>query len=64
MLTRNLVFASTELGTYAIDRDTLETVWSTHHRGELSISGDGMLLMLGRTTGLHAYSLRGPPPHR
>lgn len=56
--TRNLVFVGTTLGTHAIDRGTMQQVWSVPLRGHLAISGEGLLSILSATS-IHAYSLRG-----
>lgn len=43
LLTKNLVFVSTNLATYAVDRATHRTVWSVPLAGKLSLSKNGVL---------------------
>lgn len=43
LLTKTLVFLSTNLATYAIDRSTHQTVWSVPLVGKLSLSKNGVL---------------------
>lgn len=42
LLTKNLVFVSTNLATYAVDLTTHETVWSMPLVGKLSLSSNGV----------------------
>jgi len=50
LLTRNLIFVSTNLATYAIDRATHQTVWSYPLKGKLALSQNGILYIEGRQT--------------
>jgi outer membrane protein assembly factor BamB len=43
LLTKNLVFVSTNLATYAVDLSTHRTVWSVPLVGKLSLSNSGVL---------------------
>jgi len=62
VVTRNLVFVSTNRATYAIDLATRQPVWSTATPGTLSISGNGTLYIVPGTSlptdRLLAFSLR------
>ena len=42
-MTSNLVFVSTETGTFAIDRSTHQTVWSHEASGFLALSANAVL---------------------
>jgi hypothetical protein len=44
LVTDNIIFAQTQSTTYAIDRNTLATVWATNTVGDLAL-GDGLLLI-------------------
>jgi len=48
LLTRNLIFVSTNLATYAIDSSTHQTVWSYPLTGKLALSQNGILYIEGR----------------
>ncbi len=48
LLTTNLVFVSTNLATYAIDRTSQHTVWSYPQTGKLALSQNGVLYIEGR----------------
>ena len=54
LVSENLIFAGTNSTTYAIDRATLQTVWSTPIGGDLAL-GDGMLL-ISNNNGVTAFS--------
>jgi outer membrane protein assembly factor BamB len=43
LVTKNLVFVSTSMATYAIDRGTHATVWSYKGAGKLALSANGVL---------------------
>jgi len=43
LVTDNLVFVSTNAGTYAIDRTTHQSVWSYPQFGSVAISANGVL---------------------
>jgi outer membrane protein assembly factor BamB len=43
LVTNNLAFISSNLGTYAIDLQTHQKVWSTSYTGALSLSANGVL---------------------
>lgn len=43
LLTGNLVFVSTKMGTYAVDLETARTVWSYPATGRLALSRNGIL---------------------
>jgi outer membrane protein assembly factor BamB len=62
VVTKNLVFVSTGLGTHAINLATRQSVWSTPVTGSMAISGNGTLYIVegtGISTGrLLAFSLR------
>lgn len=58
LVTNNLIFAQTDVSTYAIDRNTLAPVWSTDRIGDLAL-GDGLLL-ISSSTSLSAYSVPEP----
>jgi PQQ-like domain len=47
LLTKNLVFVSTNLSTYAIDVNTHRTVWSYPQSGRLALSQNGILYIQG-----------------
>ena len=47
LLTKNLVFVSTNLATYAIDRTSQHTVWSYPQTGKLALSQNGVLYIEG-----------------
>lgn len=55
--TDNLVFVSTNMKTYAIDRSTQQAVWSHPAPGHLSISSNGILYIRGETS-IIAVNLR------
>ena len=62
LLTRNTVFVSTNLSTYAIDRTTHHVVWSYPAAGNLALSRNGILYIEtygsgGATTTLTAINL-------
>ncbi len=44
--TENLIFVSTSLATYVIDRESHQTAWSYPLVGSLSLSRNGMLYMM------------------
>lgn len=48
LLTKNLIFVSTNLATYAIDSSTHKTVWSYPLTGKLALSQNGILYIEGR----------------
>jgi outer membrane protein assembly factor BamB len=58
LVTDNLIFAQTSLRTYAIDRATLTTVWSTNTVGDLTL-GNGLLLI---STGNSVAAFAVPEP--
>lgn len=57
LLTRDLVFVSTNAATYAIDRRTRLPVWSHPLPGKLALSRQGVLYIQGETS-LVAFNLR------
>jgi hypothetical protein len=57
LLTKNLVFVSTNLATYAIDVSTHRTVWSYPLPGRLSLSRNGILYLQGKDL-LLAFNLK------
>jgi hypothetical protein len=57
LLTNNLVFVSTNLATYAIDRNSHKTVWSYPLMGRLALSRNGILYIQGATV-LTAINLK------
>jgi hypothetical protein len=57
VLTNNLVFVSTNLATYAIDRTSHKTVWSYPLMGRLALSRNGILYIQGATV-LTAINLK------
>lgn len=48
LLTKNLIFVSTNLATYAIDSSTHQMVWSYPLTGKLALSQNGILYIEGR----------------
>ena len=56
--TGNLVFAGTNYHTYAFDRSTRETVWSTTTVGNLAI--DDGLLVISNSTSVSVFSIPEP----
>jgi hypothetical protein len=58
-VTDDLIFARTDLATYAINRSTMQPVWSTNTVGDLAI-GDGLLL-ISNSTSITAFSLTPEP---
>ncbi len=50
LLTKNLVFVSTNLSTYAIDSTTHKAVWSYPVSGNLALSSNGVLYLEGTNT--------------
>jgi outer membrane protein assembly factor BamB len=50
LLTKNLVFVSTNLSTYAVDLTTHKPVWSYPVSGNLALSSDGVLYLEGVNT--------------
>ena len=58
LVTDNLIFAQTDAATYAIDRDTLGTVWSTNTVGDLAL-GDGLLL-ISNSAAVTAFAVPEP----
>ena len=57
LATQNLVFVSTDVRTYAIDRTTHSTVWSYQASGTLSLSSLGILYIRG-TKAIVAINLK------
>jgi outer membrane protein assembly factor BamB len=47
ILTKNLFFVSTSGGTYAVNRQTAKVAWRTPEHGNLSLSSDGVLVIVG-----------------
>ncbi len=58
IVTDNLVFASTDRGTFALDLATHKTVWSHPERGDLSISQNGVLYIMPQDGSIHAVNLK------
>jgi outer membrane protein assembly factor BamB len=58
VVTKNLLFASTEARTYAVDLATGQTVWSIPRAGKLSLGNDGTLAIAGATGTVTAVDLR------
>jgi outer membrane protein assembly factor BamB len=54
----NLIFAGTTAGTYAIDRNTLTTVWSTPIAGDLAVGND--LILISNSESLHVFAVPEP----
>jgi hypothetical protein len=57
LLTKNLVFVSTTLATYAIDVGTHQTAWSVPIAGKLSLSKSGVLYIQGANE-ISAFNLK------
>jgi hypothetical protein len=57
LLTSNLIFVSTTLNTYAIDRTSHQMVWSYPASGHLALSANGILYIEGSNT-LTAINLK------
>jgi hypothetical protein len=55
LLTKNVVFISTNLATYAIDVSTHHIVWSYPQTGKLALSQNGVLYIEGRGSGTGTY---------
>jgi outer membrane protein assembly factor BamB len=58
LVTDNLIFLHTSQSTYAIDRATLTSVWSTNVAGDLALGND--MLLISDDYGLYAYQLPEP----
>lgn len=58
LVTRNLIFAQTDQATYALDRLTLQPVWSAAVTGTMSL-GDGLLLV-NNNNAITAFDLPEP----
>ncbi len=50
LLTKNLVFVSTDRATYAIDRSSHQQVWRYRASGSLALSANGILYIKGKTS--------------
>lgn len=57
LVTKNLVFVSTSVATYAIDRSTRQQVWSHKASGSLALSANGILYIKG-SKAITAINLR------
>lgn len=57
LLTKNLVFVSTDAATYAVDRISHQQVWSYPASGSLAISANGILYIKGKSS-ITAINLR------
>ncbi|WP_374600299.1 PQQ-binding-like beta-propeller repeat protein [Niveibacterium sp.] len=57
IVTKNLAFVATVSATYAIDLTTHQTVWSLPRGGQLAISANQILYVLGPHGELHAINL-------
>lgn len=58
LVTDNMNFTGTTQGTYAIDRVTLNMVWSTPLLGDLALGNN--VLLISTTSGLYAYAVPEP----
>jgi outer membrane protein assembly factor BamB len=50
LVTKNLVFVSTNIATYAIDRNSHQQVWSYPASGSLAVSANGILYIKGASS--------------
>lgn len=57
IVTNNLIFLSTDVSVYAIDRTTYKTVWNYPVSGKLSLSDNGILYVTGSSS-VTAFNLR------